>query len=147
MHWFILAAHFAGNVNFVILTSLLKYKIGPEFFLKYDNLGLSKMYDKGENIEGYELVEEMPYEWENLSEAEMRSLIESAGNKFNGPLVETMTKLFIQQPQEEEKQPEPEPVVEAQPEPVSNGDGRTFWQTYTPMNIIREVKFRLTGKA
>lgn len=127
--------------------TLLKYKIGPEFFLKYDNLGLSKMYDKGENIEGYELVEEMPYEWENLSEAEMRSLIESAGNKFNGPLVETMTKLFIQQPQEEEKQPEPEPVVEAQSEPVSNGDGRTFWQTYTPMNIIREVKFRLTGKA
>ena len=35
----------------------------------------------------------------------MLSLIESTGNKFNGPLVETMTKLFIQQPQEEEKRP------------------------------------------
>ncbi|MCB9191214.1 MAG: phytanoyl-CoA dioxygenase family protein [Flavobacteriales bacterium] len=127
--------------------TLLKYKIDPEFFLKYDNLGLSKMYDAGKNIEGYELLGEMKYEWENLSDAEMRELIESAGNKFNGPLVETMTKLFVQQPQEEEKQPEPEPVVESQPEPVSNGDGRTFWETYTPMNIIREVKFRLTGKA
>lgn len=127
--------------------TLLKYKIDPEFFLKYDNLGLSKMYDAGKNIEGYELLGELKYEWENLSESEIRELIESAGNKFNAPLVETMTKLFVQQPQKEEKQPEPEPVAESQPEPVSSRDGRTFWETYTPMNIIREVKFRLTGKA
>ena len=128
--------------------TLLKYEIDPEFFLKYDNMGLSKMYDEGKNIEGYELVEEIPYEWEDLSDDEMRSLIESAGNKFNAPLVETMTKLFVQQPQEEKvEEPQQEQVVEARPEAVSNGDGRTFWQTYTPMNIIKEVKFRLTGKA
>ena len=87
--------------------TLLKYKIDPEFFLKYDNMGLSKMYDEGKNIEGYELVEEIPYEWENLSDDEMRSLIESAGNTFNAPLVQTMTKLFVQAPQEEST-PEPD---------------------------------------
>lgn len=133
--------------------TLLKYKIDPGFFLKYDNLGLSKMYDKGENIEGYELIEEMPYEWEDLSEDEMRKLMESAGNKFNAPLVETMTKLFVQAPppeeREEQSETQPEPVVETSSESndANAGDDRSFWQTYTPMNIIKEVKFRLTGKA
>jgi hypothetical protein len=110
------------------------------------------MYDAGENIEGYELAEEMPYEWEDLSDDEMRALIESAGNTFNAPLVETMTKLFVP-PQQDEKQQEPEsetdsePVAESSTIENSSGDDRTFWQTYTPMNIIREVRFRLTGKA
>lgn len=128
--------------------TLLKYKIDPQFFLKYDNSGLSKMYDEGKMIEGYELLEEIPYEWENLSEDEMRSLIESAGNQFNAPLVETMTKLFVQPPQQEKEQEEPqvESVAESQLETTSNDDGRNFWQTYTPMNILREVRFRLTGK-
>lgn len=132
--------------------TLLKYKIGPEFFLKYDNLGLSKMYDAGKNIEGYELVEELRYEWEDLSDDEMRALIESAGNTFNAPLVETMTKLFVP-PQQEQKQEEPQPETDSEPIAESstvenaNRDDRTFWQTYTPMNIIREVRFRLTGKA
>lgn len=129
--------------------TLCKYKIDPEFFLKYDNLGLSKMYYKGENIEGYELLNEMPYEWEDLSEDEMRKLIESAGNMFNAPLVETMTKLFVQSPPAEEpkSEPQPEPVVQETSSNNDSGDDRTFWQTYTPMNIIKEVKFRLTGKA
>ncbi|MGB1319071.1 MAG: phytanoyl-CoA dioxygenase family protein, partial [Flavobacteriales bacterium] len=66
--------------------TLLKYKIDPDFFLKYDNGSLSSMYDKGEEIEGYEKVGEMPYEWEDLSADEMKNLIESAGNTFNAPL-------------------------------------------------------------
>ena len=128
--------------------TLLKYKIDPEFFLKYDNSGLSKMYDEGKYIEGYDLVEEIPYDWEDLSADEMRVLIESAGNKFNAPLVEIMTKLFVQAPQEEPTpEPEQQPVTQTQEQSASNGDGRSFWETYSAMNIIREVKFRLTGKS
>ncbi len=130
--------------------TLLKYKIDPDFFFKYDNAGLSKMYDEGKLIEGYELMEEIPHEWEDLSESEMRELIESAGNKFNGPLVQTMTKLFVQESKKEEAEPQTveEPVAQTQTEPVtSTVDDRTFFETYTPLNILREVRFRLTGNA
>jgi hypothetical protein len=63
-----------------------------------------------------------------------------------------MTKLFVP-PQQEQKQEEPQPETDSEPIAESstvenaNRDDRTFWQTYTPMNIIREVRFRLTGKA
>ncbi|MGB0918761.1 MAG: phytanoyl-CoA dioxygenase family protein, partial [Flavobacteriales bacterium] len=129
--------------------TLLKYKIDPDFFLKYDNGSLSSMYDKGEEIEGYEKVGEMPYEWEDLSADEMKNLIESAGNTFNAPLVETMTKLFVQAPQEEKLEVKEEVVENAEVETTPENSGsteRTFWQTYTPINILKEVRFRLTGK-
>ncbi|MCF8464371.1 MAG: phytanoyl-CoA dioxygenase family protein [Flavobacteriales bacterium] len=126
---------------------LLKYQIEPDFFLKYDNMSLSKMYDAGMVIEGYNLIGEESYTWENLSAEDMRSLIESAGNKFNAPLVETMTKLFVQPISEESRiDTEPESILNTPTKSESNSDGRTFLQTYSPMNIIREVKFRLTGK-
>lgn len=41
------------------------------------------------------------------------------------------------------REPEPEPVVVEQHEPVA--DDKKFWEVYTPANIIREIKFRLTG--
>ena len=129
--------------------TLIKYKIDPDFFLKYDNSSLSEMYEKGEEIEGYEKVGEMAYEWEDLSADEMKNLIESAGNTFNAPLVETMTKLFVQSPQEE-KPAKKETVVEQvevhDSAESANSNEQTFWQTYTPINILKEVRFRLTGK-
>jgi hypothetical protein len=129
--------------------TLIKYKIDADFFFKYDNSSLSIMYDKGEKIEGYEAVCEIPYKWEDLSADEMKNLIESAGNNFNAPLVETMTKLFVQSPQEEKPKEKEEIVEQVETHPVAentNSNERTFWQTYTPLNIIKEVRFRLTGK-
>lgn len=129
--------------------TLIKYKIDPDFFYKYDNMSLSKMYDAGAKIEGYEELTEIPYEWEDLSNDEMKNLIQSSGNTFNIPLVEAMAKLFVNAPQENsspepEAVPEPELVMESASS--SSGDGRSFWQVYTPINIIKEVRFRLTGK-
>ena len=129
--------------------TLIKYKIDPDFFLKYDNNSLSKMYDKGAEIEGYDKVEEMSYEWEDLSADEMKNLIESAGNTFNAPLVETMTKLFVQAPQQEKTEKKEEAITQEETTQLVENSGsndRTFWQTYTPMNILKEVRFRLTGK-
>lgn len=128
--------------------TLLKYRIDPDFFFKYDNLGLSKMYDRNEVIEGYELVGEMPYQFQDLSDNELRKLMTDAGNEFNIPLVETMTKLFGNQSQEnrptevvEEQKPEP------QMEPLEAEPDQPFWKVYTPSNVYKEVRFRLTGKA
>lgn len=121
--------------------TLLKYKIDPEFFKKYDNAGLSKMYDRGELIEGYELAGEQPYKWEDLTATEFQKRMEEAGNVFNAPLVAKMSELFAGHNAngEDEKQEEQEVMVEHVEEK------KPFWEVYTPGNVLREIKFRLTG--
>lgn len=73
---------------------LLKYKIDTDFFTKYDNGSLSKMYDEGKLIEDYELLEEIPFVWEDLSKAEMKNRVLSTGNVYNQVLTQHMMKLF-----------------------------------------------------
>ena len=74
--------------------TLLKYKIDPAFFMKYDNGTLSKMYDRKEVITDYECIEELPFAWEDLSKDEIKSRIVAAGNIYNTELAAHMTKLF-----------------------------------------------------
>jgi ectoine hydroxylase-related dioxygenase (phytanoyl-CoA dioxygenase family) len=129
--------------------TLLKYKIDADFFLKYDNAALSRMYDANETIDGYELEGEVPYTWEDLTTDELKKLMVDAGSEFNIPLVETMAKLFGNQTQESKS--EPEPVEEKQPElpmeTVETEPSEPFWKVYTPVNVFKEVRFRLTGKS
>jgi len=126
--------------------TLQKYKVDDAFLLKYDNSKLSRMYDAGESIEGYEIVEEFPYVYPDQTSDELLQQIKDAGNVFNVELAEHMAKLFNYNmdgtQKEEPKAEEPESVLE---EASSSSDSRTFWQTYTPMNVVREIRFRLTG--
>jgi ectoine hydroxylase-related dioxygenase (phytanoyl-CoA dioxygenase family) len=73
---------------------LLKYKIDTDFFTKYDNGSLSKMYDEGKLIEDYEMMEEIPFVWDDLSKAEMKNRVLSTGNVYNQVLTQHMMKLF-----------------------------------------------------
>ncbi|MFN8295428.1 MAG: phytanoyl-CoA dioxygenase family protein [Chitinophagales bacterium] len=77
--------------------TLLKYKIDPSFFMKYDNGSLSKMYDNGKVIEDYELMEEIKFVWEDLSKDEMKQRVLSAGNVYNKELTQHMISLFGEQ--------------------------------------------------
>ena len=128
--------------------TLLKYKIDADFFLKYDNSELSRMYDANETIQGYELVEEMPYKWKDLNNDEMKKLMTDAGNEFNIPLVETMTKLFGNQTQESNTESESVEESKTQPvlEAVEAEPSQPFWEVYTPVNVYKEMRYRLTGK-
>lgn len=74
--------------------TLLKYKIDPVFFMKYDNGTLSKMYDAGKVIQDYELIGEEKYVFEELSKSEMKKRILNAGNVYNKNLTQHMIKLF-----------------------------------------------------
>jgi ectoine hydroxylase-related dioxygenase (phytanoyl-CoA dioxygenase family) len=120
---------------------LLKYKITPDFFLKYDNLSLSKMHDKGETIREYGSPEEVPYTWEDLSAEELKNRISSAGNVFNVELVEKMAALFgnISDSTQKDGQQNLTNKHTSQQE-------LPFWKVYTPVNIFKEVKYRLTGE-
>ncbi len=131
-------------------STMLKYKIDNDFFLKYENSTLSKMYDKGEVIEGYELLGEVPYTFPKYTADEMIEKIKAAGNEYNIPMTEKLAKLFgYMNGEKKEEQPKEVPV--AAPEPVERKeewkwvDERGFFEKYTPLNIAREIKKKLTG--
>ena len=133
-----------GNKN-----KILKYKIDSSFFYKYENPGLAKMYDKGELIEGYEMVEELPFVLPKFTADELVDLIKENGNEFNVPMCEKLAKLFSynmdgsKKEDAQNKQEEPKPVVETVNEPYVWVDDRSFFQKYTPLNVVREIKKRL----
>lgn len=122
--------------------TLLKYAIDDAFLLKYDNSKISKMYDNNQEIEGYEVQEEIPYRYPNPTSEELLGLIKAAGNSFNVELCEHMAKLFDFNMDGTAKS---NPVVTNEESTHSSLEKESFWKIYTPMNILREVKFRITG--
>ena len=73
---------------------ILKYKVDENFFLKFDNARLSKMYDNGEVITDYEVVEEIPYFYDQYTSEDLTTLIKQAGNEYNVPMCEKLAVLF-----------------------------------------------------
>lgn len=134
--------------------TLLKYEIDDSFLLKYDNSKLSKMYDAEEKIEGYEVVEEVPYDCPDIDPDELLQQIKDAGNVFNVELAEHMAKLFNynmdgskteEEPVQETSSDEAVAVEAAESDQQQEADSRPLWKVYTPMNVAREIKYRLTG--
>jgi ectoine hydroxylase-related dioxygenase (phytanoyl-CoA dioxygenase family) len=114
------------------------YEVQPEFFFHYNNARLSAMHDRGEkprdlNSIGLFTVEPRHYETRQLIHA-----IRDAGNREDPGLVHRLVALGGQRVG----------AVEAsgaagdrpQPAPAS----RPLWKVYTPANVFREVRHRLT---
>ncbi|MEZ4931456.1 MAG: phytanoyl-CoA dioxygenase family protein [Saprospiraceae bacterium] len=123
-----------GNKN-----RLLKYKVDEDFFIKYDNARLSAMYDQGKLIEDYELMEEVEYKLPTFTNEQMLDMVKGSGNLMNLPLIEKLAVIFNYNPdgsKPEEKQEIPSPINEPPKKP--------FWQVYTPINILKEIHYRLT---
>jgi len=128
---------------------LLKYEADQAFFKKYDNASLSQMYRENKAIEGYRLLEEVPYTWDDLSADEFVQKMREAGNEPNpglGPVLEQLATAFgystpTAEPGLEDSPEEPEMLAE-----VATPEKKTFWQVYTPLNIAREIKYRVTGR-
>ncbi len=132
--------------------TVFKYNIDPEFFEKYNNTMLSKMYDKGELIEGYPVEKELPYVLPVVNAEELVELIKEAGNEFNVPMCEKLALLYsynMDGSKKSESAPEEAPKAEEKPEQIESPvetpwvDDRTFFQKYTPINIVREIKKKL----
>ncbi len=125
--------------------TLQKFEVTEDFFIDYNNSKLAKMYDAGESIQGYKLVGEVAYEFEQYSSEELVALIKEGGNEFNVPMCEKLSTLFgydlSGKKQEAQKE---EVVVEALRE--SEAPKLPFYKVYTPLNIVKEIKFRITGK-
>jgi ectoine hydroxylase-related dioxygenase (phytanoyl-CoA dioxygenase family) len=115
--------------------TLIKYKIDEEFLIKYDNKILSDLYENGQSIEGYEVLEEIPFVCPEETTDFLLQRIIAAGNVYNLSLANHMGKLFNNQMKSNETKSESQVPIEKTP----------FWKVYTPLNIVREIRFRLTG--
>ena len=128
-------------------STIMKYAVDTDFFLKYDNAELARIHDLGKSIEGYELLGEFPYSFPRFTSPELVELIKQEGNEFNVPMCEKLSELFGYNMDGSQQQPtEPEPEVVVVPE--SNDvwvDDRSFFQKYTPLNIAREIKKKIVG--
>lgn len=130
--------------------TMLRYSVDEDFFLKYDNATLSKMFDNKQLIDGYGEPTEVPYGFTKYSADEMVEIIKLAGNHYNKPMTEKLAKLFGYDNKTENHENErlatelaKEPSV--QQEEWKWVDNRSFFQKYTPNNIAREIKKRLLG--
>jgi len=133
--------------------TMLRYNVDEDFYLKYDNASLSRMYDAKQLIEGYGTPTEVSYEFTKYTTDEMVDIIKASGNTFNIPMTEKLAKLFgnftgpaiqeesLRKPAETLVEP---PFVEQQTE-YYWVDNRSFFEKYTLKNIAKEIKNRLVG--
>lgn len=127
--------------------TLLKYAIDEDFFLKYNNAKLAKLYDEKGSIEAYDLVEELPYHYDKYTSEELVALIKAGGNEFNVPMCEKLSVLFgYDMTGQKKEEVKPKEEANASETAVSEQDKRSFFEVYTPLNILKEVKYRITGK-
>lgn len=126
-------------------STLLKYKITPDFFLKYDNATLSAMYANNEVLICVGQPEEMPYHFDDLDAATFVEMIQDAGNVYNPTLVSRMSELFKDEvtaaPETPETVQEVHQLETNVQEPVIK---LPFWKVYTPINVLREIKNRIS---
>lgn len=140
------------------------FEVDEEFFHKYSNGKLGELYDKGERPEGYKSLGIIDNPIKPLTQEEMLAKIKAVPeNKINGELIAKMAALFnynMDGSKKEEaaeretavEEPTPEPVEAAAENGNGNGgaeekwvweDDRSFWQKYTPANILTEIGIKL----
>jgi ectoine hydroxylase-related dioxygenase (phytanoyl-CoA dioxygenase family) len=125
--------------------TIQKFEVTEDFFIDYNNASLAKMYDAGESIQGYKLIGELPYEFDQFSSEELVQLMKADGNEFNVPMCEKLSTLFgYDLSGKKQETPKEEPIKEVVEE--LEAPKLPFYKVYTPWNIVKEVKFRITGK-
>jgi hypothetical protein len=128
--------------------NLLKYNVDEDFFMKYSNADIVKLYADGKLIEGYGNPIEVPYEYPKYTSQEMIRMIEAVGNKYDEALAIRLAKLFgietnqhsVQVQNVESKKP----FMQQQEKEKAWVDDRSFFKKYTAGNIVNEIKKRLT---
>jgi ectoine hydroxylase-related dioxygenase (phytanoyl-CoA dioxygenase family) len=116
------------------------YEVAPEFFYSYNNARLSSMHQAGakpQNLNSLGLfsVTARHYETGQLQEA-----MRAAGNQENIALARKMALLFENSPDVKQK-------VQDDKSPAAHAESKLpFWKVYTPINIFREIRYRLTSR-
>lgn len=115
---------------------LLKYNVDEEFYLKYDNSTLSKLYDEGKLIEGYGEPKELIYHYEKFNQEEMINLVKAKVNEPDLVLANRLQTLFG------ENNIEKNSSKSMNQNSIGN-QKPGFFEVYTPLNIAKEILIRL----
>lgn len=131
------------------------YHVSSEFFNQYNNVKLSDLYNTGKSLEKLNKINTVPREIPILTKEEMVAKIETLeGVTYNKPLMEKLARLFNYSLDEETQKTDTKPEIQTSVDTLSTADEtqeiymdkRTFFQKYTPANIIREIIWRLRGR-
>lgn len=129
-------------------TNLLnKYEVDESFYPYFNNKRLSDLFDAGQAPEGLKRVDQIERIVPDLSKEEMEQLVLSLdGVEYNRPLMEKLAKLFNYSMDGESK--DKKEVVEEPQELVEEvwQDDRSFFQKYSPGNVVREIAWRMKGR-
>ena len=117
------------------------YEVEPGFFHHYNNARLAALHQNGEKPReltsiGVFAVTAKQYETTDLVRA-----IEAAGNRPDPVLLQTAAALFGQRPGAEGMDGAGGDATGPRPAPAL-----PLWKIYTPTNIVREIRYRLTGR-
>ncbi len=117
------------------------FEVAPEFFYSYNNARLSAMYQSGSKPKNLNSLGVFTLSPRHYDETQLKEAMGSAGNKENTALISKMTALFGN------------PEIKARSTSGSTGRVSTagqiqralpFWKVYTPGNIVREIRYRLS---
>jgi ectoine hydroxylase-related dioxygenase (phytanoyl-CoA dioxygenase family) len=118
------------------------YDVQPEFFFRYNNARLTALHDRGEkprdlNSIGVFALQHRHYETRELVEA-----IRAAGNREDPSLTRRLVALGGQALEGSERRG----ATEQPPETAAARAeaSRPLWKVYTPANVFREVRYRLS---
>ena len=118
--------------------TLLKYNVDEDFFLRYNNSRLSKLYDSGAFINDYKLVGEISYNLTQLSSNELVEMIQGSGNQYNDPMCERLQLLYGD---DVLKSFESNDYDNSDVDQIT--DTRNFFEKYSPTNIYNEILNRI----
>jgi ectoine hydroxylase-related dioxygenase (phytanoyl-CoA dioxygenase family) len=119
-----------GRVN-----QMEAYEVSSEFFHSYNNARLSKIHEQGERPSGLNSIGTFVLRHRQYQTEELVEKILSAGNTKDVTLLQRVAELAG-------KYTAPAPAKLPQTEVPK--ESRPPWKVYTPANIYREIRYRLT---
>jgi len=115
---------------------LQKYHVAADFFQHFNYSRIKTAYEQGLSLPELTAVATVPYTYETLSTTALTELILAHDNHPNTALADQVAALF---------QPATPPAGGQLTGQVAEAetDNRSFWQIYTPLNIVREFIYRV----
>lgn len=117
------------------------YEVEPSFFPEYNNSKMSAYYNKGEKPTELKNIESLYKTFPTYSKEEIVELVsKTKGVVYNGELMEELAKMYNYNPDGTKKSSGEEKSAVSETKEVKKG----FFKTYTPANILAEIKHRMS---
>ncbi len=122
---------------------VLKLKVGEDFFMDYMNDDLINTYMQGNIPQNCEVVDQFEFTNKKLSTGEMTNLLVENGCIQNSYSIQ---RPVVEQQHEDKEQVIDQTNTSEADKPSTRERIAHFFKVYTPYNVYKESKYRLTGK-